>query len=125
MDRDHPGWTPSPAERNSQLAQIRRTGGKSHTDTWAHFLAYHPSFAAGTTALFIAEHAPTGEERPATILQRVNQSYFRNSLLQNYHGTCCITGMQIQPLIASHIQTLEGIDAQRECRINGWPPMPP
>ena len=57
------------------------------------------------TALFIAEHAPTGEERPATILQRVNQSYFRNSLLQNYHGTCCITGMQIPKLlIASHIK---------------------
>ena len=39
------------------------------------------------------------------MLQRVNQSYFRNSLLQNYHGTCCITGMQIPKLlIASHIK---------------------
>jgi len=57
------------------------------------------------TALLIDEHAPTREERPITMLQRVNQSYFRNSLLQNYHGTCCITGMQIPKLlIASHIK---------------------
>ena len=57
------------------------------------------------TALLIDEHAPTKEERPITMLQRVNQSYFRNSLLQNYHGTCCITGMQIPKLlIASHIK---------------------
>lgn len=45
------------------------------------------------TFLLIAERAPAGEERPTTTLQRVNQSYFRNSLLQNYHSTCCITGL--------------------------------
>ena len=57
------------------------------------------------TALLIAEHAPAGEERPVTTLQRVNQSYFRNSLLRNYHDTCCITGLQIpELLIASHIK---------------------
>ena len=57
------------------------------------------------TTLLVAEHTPTGEERPITTLQRVNQSYFRNSLLQNYHSTCCITGMQIPKLlIASHIK---------------------
>mgnify|MGYP000228888480 CR=1 FL=1 len=38
------------------------------------------------TALLIDEHAPTREERPITMLQRANQSYFRNSLLQNYHA---------------------------------------
>ena len=57
------------------------------------------------TTLLVAERTPTGEERPITTLQRVNQSYFRNSLLQNYHSTCCITGMQIPKLlIASHIK---------------------
>lgn len=57
------------------------------------------------TFLLIAERAPAGEERPTTTLQRVNQSYFRNSLLQNYHSTCCITGLQLPTLlIASHIK---------------------
>ena len=87
-------------------AQIRKTGGnliRIHGHTF--WRTIHCSPLETATALFIAEHAPTGEERPATILQRVNQSYFRNSLLQNYHGTCCITGMQIPKLlIASHIK---------------------
>lgn len=57
------------------------------------------------TFLLIAERAPAGEERPTTTLQRVNQSYFRNSLLQNYHSTCCITGLRLPTLlIASHIK---------------------
>lgn len=57
------------------------------------------------TKLLIAEHLSEGEERATTTLQRVNQSYFRNSLLQNYRGTCCITGMRIPTLlIASHIK---------------------
>lgn len=49
--------------------------------------------------------APEGKERTALTLQRVNQSYFRNSLMQNYLHTCCITGIQIPTLlIASHIK---------------------
>lgn len=57
------------------------------------------------TKLLLAEHIPEGEERETITLQRVNQSYFRNSLLQNYHGTCCVTGMRIPALlIASHIK---------------------
>ena len=41
----------------------------------------------------------------ATTIQRINQSYFRNSLLLNYQYTYCITGMQIPSmLIASHIK---------------------
>ncbi|MCI1978369.1 MAG: HNH endonuclease [Bifidobacteriaceae bacterium] len=57
------------------------------------------------TKLFVAEQVPEGKERETTTLQRVNQSYFRNSLLQNYHQTCCMTGIQIPALlIASHIK---------------------
>ena len=69
-------------------------------------LASDRNFSLETaTFLLIAERAPAGEERPTTTLQRVNQSYFRNSLLQNYHSTCCITGLQLPTLlIASHIK---------------------
>ena len=56
------------------------------------------------TKLLLDRHNPEGGEREATTIQRINQSYFRNSLLLNYQCTCCITGMQIPSmLIASHI----------------------
>ena len=57
------------------------------------------------TRLLLDRHNPEGDERKATTIQRINQSYFRNSLLLNYQCTCCITGMQIPSmLIASHIK---------------------
>ncbi|NMM94698.1 restriction endonuclease [Bifidobacterium sp. DSM 109957] len=57
------------------------------------------------TKLLLAGKTPDGKERMATTLQRVNQSYFRNSLLQNYRNTCCMTGIQIPSLlVASHIK---------------------
>ena len=57
------------------------------------------------TKLLLDRHNPEGGEREATTIQRINQPYFRNSLLLNYQCTCCITGMQIPSmLIASHIK---------------------
>ncbi|KAB5743982.1 HNH endonuclease [Bifidobacterium adolescentis] len=46
-----------------------------------------------------------GYDRPALVTQRVNQQYFRNTLIHNYHDHCCITGIAIDPLlVASHIK---------------------
>ncbi|MBI0146229.1 HNH endonuclease [Bifidobacterium sp. M0399] len=57
------------------------------------------------TRLLLGKRNPKGGERATTTIQRINQSYFRNSLLLNYQCTCCITGMQIPSmLIASHIK---------------------
>ena len=57
------------------------------------------------TKLVIGKLNPEGGEREATTIQRINQSYFRNSLLSNYRHTCCITGIRIPSmLIASHIK---------------------
>ena len=57
------------------------------------------------TKLILDKHNPEGGEREATTIQRINQSYFRNSLPLNYQYTCCITGMQIPAMpIASHIK---------------------
>jgi putative restriction endonuclease len=46
-----------------------------------------------------------GKTREQLIKARVNQSFFRSSILASYNNTCCITGMQ-QPefLIAGHIK---------------------
>ena len=46
----------------------------------------------------------TGITRDQMVRVRVNQSFFRKSILASYNNTCCITGLkQPELLIASHI----------------------
>lgn len=50
------------------------------------------------------EFIPVGREREAIIKQRVNQSFFRSTILSSYNLKCCITGLSISDfLVASHI----------------------
>ncbi|HOY42218.1 MAG TPA: HNH endonuclease [Chitinophagales bacterium] len=50
------------------------------------------------------EDIPLGKEREAIIKQRVNQSFFRSTILSSYNIKCCITGLSIPDfLVASHI----------------------
>lgn len=45
-----------------------------------------------------------GKERESVVRTRVNQNFFRDTILASYNQTCCITGIQIpRLLIASHI----------------------
>jgi len=45
-----------------------------------------------------------GKEREALIKIRVNQSFFRKSILASYNQSCCITGINVSGLlVASHI----------------------
>ncbi len=45
-----------------------------------------------------------GRDREAVVRVRVNQSFFRRRILSAYDYRCCITGLDIQPLLtASHI----------------------
>uniref|UniRef100_UPI0040478148 HNH endonuclease n=1 Tax=Roseivirga sp. TaxID=1964215 RepID=UPI0040478148 len=45
-----------------------------------------------------------GHDRDAIVKQRVNQSFFRSTILSSYNFKCCITGLSIQDLlVASHI----------------------
>jgi len=45
-----------------------------------------------------------GRERERVVRQRVNQRFFRTTVLAAYGGRCCITGLGVQELlIASHI----------------------
>lgn len=58
---------------------------------------------------------PEGKERTARIRQRVNQQYFRSTLLTNYQGACCITGLAVPSLlVASHIKPWAVCDPKTE-----------
>ena len=47
----------------------------------------------------------SGKEREALVKIRVNQSFFRKTVLLSYQGRCCITGISIPDLlVASHIK---------------------
>lgn len=47
---------------------------------------------------------PVGSERESLVRLRVNQSFFRRSVLSIYGGKCCVTGLEIPSLlVASHI----------------------
>lgn len=47
---------------------------------------------------------PLGKERETIIRARVNQSFFRSTILSSYNLKCCITGLSIPDfLVASHI----------------------
>jgi putative restriction endonuclease len=50
------------------------------------------------------ENFPEGKDKERLVKTRINQSFFRSSVLSAYNITCCITGMKIpELLIASHI----------------------
>lgn len=47
---------------------------------------------------------PLGKERESLIKARINQSFFRSTILSSYNSECCITGLSIPDfLVASHI----------------------
>ena len=50
------------------------------------------------------ETFPEGKERETTVKSRVNQNFFRSTILSSYNVKCCITGLAIPDfLVASHI----------------------
>lgn len=53
---------------------------------------------------FELQDFPLGRERETIIKARVNQSFFRSTILSSYNQKCCITGLSIPDfLVASHI----------------------
>ncbi|MDO4437313.1 MAG: HNH endonuclease [Coriobacteriaceae bacterium] len=78
----------------ASVDQLKETATKHRLE----FKALKPVYAE-------IDSTPVGKERTATVKQRVNQRYFRNSLLKVYEGRCCITGISAPNLlIASHIK---------------------
>ena len=46
-----------------------------------------------------------GKERDVVRKARQNQAFFRNAIISAYDGRCCVTGIDVEPLlIASHIK---------------------
>ncbi|MDO4502212.1 MAG: HNH endonuclease signature motif containing protein [Coriobacteriia bacterium] len=63
----------------------------------------------------LIELPPEGKERMTQRVERANQQYFRNSLLQNYNGKCCVTGLAVpELLVASHIKPWAVADPKTE-----------
>ena len=47
---------------------------------------------------------PQGIDKESVVKRRVNQSFFRSTILSSYNNRCCITGLPIpELLVASHI----------------------
>lgn len=53
------------------------------------------------------EKLPKGKERAVVVRQRVNQNFFRATVLCSYLNRCCITGLTNKPLLEA-------------CHISGW-----
>jgi putative restriction endonuclease len=61
-----------------------------------------------------------GLEREAIIMARVNQGFFRKTVLSSYDNKCCVTGIEIpELLIASHIIPWKGNEKLRLNPQNG------
>ena len=63
---------------------------------------------------------PKGKERERVVKVRVNQSFFRSSVLASYNYTCCITGLKsTELLIAGHIKPWSEDEKNRLNPCNG------
>ncbi|MCY0968358.1 HNH endonuclease [Chryseobacterium wangxinyae] len=63
---------------------------------------------------------PIGLEKETLIKQRVNQSFFRSTILSSYNSKCCITGLAIPDfLVASHIKPWKADEINRLNPHNG------
>ncbi|EOQ90038.1 HNH endonuclease [Leptospira yanagawae serovar Saopaulo str. Sao Paulo = ATCC 700523] len=48
---------------------------------------------------------PIGKEKESLVKQRVNQNFFRSTILSSYNIRCCMTGLSVPDfLVASHIK---------------------
>lgn len=81
-------------------------------------LLFEPTTRAdnpGVTLEYVGRSLPTGKNRSVIATARANQSYFRNSLLDNYRCQCCLTGLGIESLlVASHIKPWREADPATE-----------
>lgn len=70
--------------------------------------------------IFTGDLPPEGMEREAVVKIRVNQTFFRNSVLASYDFKCCITGIAVSELlVASHIIPWSVNSAHRTNPANG------
>ncbi len=90
-------------------------GSKLEEDVWNEFYGNWNELAFESEKLIAqfqniallkssSEEFPIGKEREATVKARVNQRFFRSTILSSYNMACCISGLSItELLVASHI----------------------
>lgn len=94
-------------------------GSKGESEIWNEFdgnweepayqseqiLAQFKNDTVENVAGIIREDLPAeGKEREVLVMARVNQSFFRKTILASYNNRCCITGISVpELLVASHI----------------------
>ncbi len=96
-----------------------RHGSKAEAEIWDEFnndweeLAYQSELilakfrnapVENSSGITIKDLPREGRERETLVKARVNQAFFRRTILASYDNKCCITGMSVpELLIASHI----------------------
>ena len=102
---------PSLASRNIRGATH---GSKGEKEIWAEFeqdwdrLTYESELLRiqrlGLERELSDDAFPEGKAKDTLIKARVNQGFFRSSILAAYGSACCVTGIQVSELLcASHI----------------------
>lgn len=107
-----------PALKNRNISGMSH-GSKVEVEIWSEFnsnwedLAYESELILAkfknetlekSAAIPTSDLPKEGKEREAIIRVRVNQSFFRHTILSSYDNKCCITGLSIpELLVASHI----------------------
>jgi putative restriction endonuclease len=97
------------------------------TENWAQLafesevlIAQFQNKTIEETFEFDIDNLPLGTERESLIKVRVNQSFFRSTILSLYNQKCCITGLSIPDfLVASHIVPRKKDDLNRLNLHNG------
>lgn len=107
-----------PALQKRHITGMRH-GSKAEADIWSEFnsnwegLAYQSEKILAklknrsveqSTGITIKDLPKEGKERETIVKIRVNQSFFRRTILASYDNKCCITGISTpELLVASHI----------------------
>ena len=91
-------------------------GAKLEEDVWNEFNGNWDELAFESETLIAKfqnksieginlDELPKGGDRETVVKTRVNQSFFRSTILSSYNSKCCITGLSIADfLVASHIK---------------------
>ena len=107
-------FDPDLKKRNvSGMSNASKTDQKVVSDFWGNWeeLAFRAAqiesmlIADNTDIYEYAQTYPLGDDVTRLNKERVNQQFFRASVLASYHSRCCMTGIAVpELLIASHIK---------------------
>jgi putative restriction endonuclease len=98
---------PHGSRLDREIWDLYRDGGDEFLSDTVLLLSntFAEKIAKATSITYAYINLPEGKERESLVSQRINQQYFRNTLLYNYENKCCLTGLAVeQLLVASHIK---------------------